>query len=67
MYLNGAGTAVDGRRQPNDHTITVNQDINVQSHIELPIVTVREIKTKVRLNLQLSHLSSKWMKQTFNQ
>lgn len=38
--LNRAGAAVDGRRQPVDRTITVNQHIDIEGDIKLTIVTV---------------------------
>lgn len=42
-YLNGAGATVDGWREPVDCTIIVNQDVDVECHIKLPIITVGKI------------------------
>lgn len=40
VYLYSAGAAVDGWGKPVDCPITVNQDVDVQSHVKLAIITV---------------------------
>lgn len=37
--LNGAGAAVDGRWQPVDGTVAVNQHVDIQGDIKLAVVT----------------------------
>lgn len=39
LYLYRAGTAVDGGWKPVNSAVTVNQDVDVQSHIKLAVIT----------------------------
>lgn len=39
QYLNRAGAAVDGWGKPVDCAIIVNQDIDVEGHIKLTVIT----------------------------
>lgn len=40
MYLYRAGAAVDGWWKPVDSPIAVNQDVDIESHIKLTVITV---------------------------
>lgn len=40
MYLYRAAAAVDSRRQPVDCPITVDQHVDIESHVKLTIITV---------------------------
>lgn len=53
-YINGAGTAVDGWWQPVDGPVAVHQDVDIQRHVKMAIITVKE-DTSVKLRIQAGH------------
>lgn len=55
LHLYRAGAAVDGRWEPIDRPIAVNQDVDVQSNVKLTVITARK-KKESKCHISHAHL-----------